>query len=346
MQLFLSPSKGNSQRLRRGAILPLVAVLLPIFILLLGFSVDLAFMQATRAELRTATDVAARAGAIALAESENKRDAKDAAIAMARLNTVANKPLRIRRRDVQVGRSERDANGKWFFVNDAKPWNSVRVVGDRTASSRGGAVSLFFSTFYGGQDFEPTLASTSTFMNVDVCLVLDRSGSMKGQKLKDLQNAVNVFLYELDQTTSDEQVALASYSSNASLDLNLSTDYGPIRKKVGKYKANGFTAIGEALQKGIDGVTGANHRKLSAPIIVLMTDGNHNRGVEPVLPATTAAAQDIVVHTITFGRDADLPRMKAVADETGGTHYHATTGSQLAEVFRTIARTLPTQLTE
>ncbi len=324
----------------------MVAVLLPILILMLGFSVDLAFMQATRAELRTATDVAARAAAITLAETENKRDAKDAAVAMARLNKVANKPLRLRRRDILIGRSERNGAGQWVFVEGDKPWNSVQVTGDRRSTSRGGAVSLFFSSLYGGKEFEPTVTSISTFMNVDVCLVLDRSGSMKGQKLKDLQNAVSVFLYELDQTTSDEQVALASYSSNASLDLNLSTDYGPIRKKVGKYKADGFTAIGEALEKGIDGVTGANHRKLSAPIIVLMTDGNHNRGIEPIVPARTAAAQDIVVHTITFGNDADLTRMKAVAKETAGTHYHASNGAQLVEVFRTIARTLPTQLTQ
>lgn len=346
MQVTRRSKRANLRRLRRGAILPLVAVLLPVLIVMLGFSVDLAFMQATRAELRTATDVAARAGAIALAETENEALAKEAAIAMAQQNKVANKPLRLRRSDIQIGRSERNGQGQWKFVVNARPWNSVQVTGDRTRSSQGGAVSLFFNSFYGGQNFEPTITSTSTFMNVDICLVLDRSGSMQGRKLLELQTAVAVFLAELAETTSDEQVALASYSSSASLDLKLSTEYSGVLKKVDKFKASGMTAIGQALEKGIDGVMGTNHRNLSAPIIVLMTDGNHNRGVEPIIPAREAAKQDIVVHTITFGRDADINRMEAVADETGGTHYHANSGSELTEVFRTIARTLPTQLTQ
>ena len=43
-----------------AAILPLVAFLLPIMLLFLGFAVDLSYMQATRMELRCATDCAAR----------------------------------------------------------------------------------------------------------------------------------------------------------------------------------------------------------------------------------------------------------------------------------------------
>lgn len=326
--------------------LPLIAILLPILILLLGFSVDVAYMQTTRAELRSATDSAARAGAIELTQTEDPALAKAAAQAMARRNTVAGERLRLRRRDIEVGRSERDANGVWQFTNNGTPWNSVRVVGDRTASSRSGAIDLFFGSLYGHSQFEPTLEAISTFMNVDVCLVLDRSGSMQGQKLIDLQAAVEVFLSELQQTASDEQVALASYSSSATLDQTLSTNYAPVSSDVRNYSASGMTAIGRALYVGINGVTGSSSRSLSVPIIVLMTDGQHNTGVEPIVPAREAATAGITVHTITFGDGADIRRMEAVADETGGRHYHATGGAELALVFRTIAKTLPTQLTQ
>ncbi|MCA9241954.1 MAG: hypothetical protein KDA37_17205, partial [Planctomycetales bacterium] len=44
---------------RRGAMLPLIAIALPVVVVLLGFAVDLAFMQLTRLELQAVTDAAA-----------------------------------------------------------------------------------------------------------------------------------------------------------------------------------------------------------------------------------------------------------------------------------------------
>lgn len=326
--------------------LPLVALLLPIVVIMLGFAVDLAFMQSTRAELRLATDAAARAGAITLAETESPSLAKTAAAEMARKNMVASEPLLLRQSDIVIGRSDRDGSGKWVFDPNGSPVNSVQVLGDRRSSSRSGSVGLFFGRLYGDGSFQPVVTSTSTFMNVDICLVLDRSGSMAGQKLLDLQTAVATFITELNATSADEQLALASYSTTATLDTTLSTSYGPVLSKVQGFSATGRTAIGLALEAGISGVMGTNRRTLSQPIIVLMTDGNHNTDVEPIVPARQAADRGITVHTITFGSDADIARMQNVAAETGGKHYHATTGSELTDVFRTIAKSLPTQLTQ
>ena len=64
-----------------------------------------------------------------------------------------------------------------------------------------------------------------------------------------------------------------------------------------------------------------------------MTDGLHNTGPEPILAADAAAAEGITIYTITFGDEADLDRMKKVADKTGGRHYHAPTVTDLREAF-------------
>jgi Ca-activated chloride channel family protein len=346
MNTYNSYSMIRPARTRRGAILPLIAFLLPVIIIMLGFSVDLALMQSARVELRAATDAAARAGAIELAQTEDATLTREAAIRMASLNTVVGTNLVLRDADVELGRSERDGNGKWNFAIDARPWNSVRVRGDRSSGSAGGPIRLFFNSFYGGPDFESQISAVSTFLNVDVCLVLDRSGSMEGQKLIDLKIAVEGFLFELEQTNADEQVALASYSDSSRLDETLTTDYSAIRDKLNSLEADGTTAIGEGLYSGIAGVTGVGQRDLSTPVIVLMTDGLHNTGIEPIVPAGEAAAGKITVHTITFGGDADFDRMQAVAAEAGGRHYHADTGSELSDVFRQIARSLPIQLTQ
>jgi len=80
--------------------------------------------------------------------------------------------------------------------------------------------------------------------------------------------------------------------------------------------------------------------------MVLLTDGIHNTGPEPVLSAQVAAQKDIVIHTVTFSADADIARMKAVAAATGGLHFHADDRAELVSVFREIAATLPVMLTE
>jgi hypothetical protein len=77
-----------------------------------------------------------------------------------------------------------------------------------------------------------------------------------------------------------------------------------------------------------------------------MTDGLHNRGPEPRTVAAALAADGVRIHTITFGRDADLARMREVAQIGGGRHYHADTGLQLEQVYREIALTLSTIMTQ
>jgi hypothetical protein len=65
------------------------------------------------------------------------------------------------------------------------------------------------------------------------------------------------------------------------------------------------------------------------------------------VPAATAAdGQDIIIHTVTFGDGANQTDMQAVADATGGRHYHAPDEETLEDIFREIALTLPVLLTE
>ena len=77
-----------------------------------------------------------------------------------------------------------------------------------------------------------------------------------------------------------------------------------------------------------------------------MTDGLKNRGREPVLAANDAALQNIVINTVTFSDEADFARMRAVADATGGKHYHAPDAAALERIFREIAATLPVLTTD
>jgi hypothetical protein len=80
--------------------------------------------------------------------------------------------------------------------------------------------------------------------------------------------------------------------------------------------------------------------------MIVMTDGNHNRGPEPRIVARRLANDGVVIHTITFGGDADLVRMREVAQIGRGRHYHAANGAELAQIYREIALSLSTLITQ
>ncbi len=248
-------------------------------------AVDVAWMQLVRTELRTATDSAARAGGKTLSSEQSVPRARLAAQDAARRNEVAGTGLRIRPTDVEFGSSiQARSTDKFVFTVGGTPTNAVRVQGLRTDRSLAGGVPLFFGRVLGVNRFEPQQVATSTVLDRDICLVLDRSGSMLGSKIAGLKTAVQDFVSELESTFPNELIGLVSYSTSSRIDSRLTTNYTTIRDQANAYTANGFTAIGLGLQDGIRVITGSEHRPFAIQTIVLMTDGIHNTGVNPDRP--------------------------------------------------------------
>ncbi|MEM9187187.1 MAG: vWA domain-containing protein [Planctomycetota bacterium] len=376
-------NRHNAKRERRGAILVLIAVIMPVFALMAAFAVDVAWMQLVRTELRTATDAAARAGAKTLSAEQDRGAARAAAVDAASRNLVAGVGLRIDGSDVQFGLSQQaSASDPFVFTAGGSPLNAVHVDGRRTAGSPAGPAPLFFGRMLGVNKFEPVQSATSTMLDRDIVIVIDRSGSMglpvtqsgggNGQncgplapdtRFAALEAAVDDFLAELLLTFPRERVSLVSYSSNVSRSCgggnfryptadtreNLTGDYTNISDEMDRFMRvgiGGSTAIGEGLREGLRAMRGPGARPFALKTVVLMTDGRHNTGVEPIVPARQAARDQITVHTVTFSRGAEQGRMRRVAQETGGQHFHADTAGDLRAAFREIARTLPVLLTE
>jgi Ca-activated chloride channel homolog len=136
-----------------------------------AITVDYAYMQLVRTELRVATDAAAKAGAEALARTEDSEEAVERAVLVASLNRVAGQALQIAEEDVLLGRVTQGNNGRWQFQAGGTPSNSLRV---------NSAVEppLFFGRLLGRNTFSPVQTAVAGQQEVDVCLCLDRSGSM------------------------------------------------------------------------------------------------------------------------------------------------------------------------
>jgi Ca-activated chloride channel homolog len=324
--------------------LVLLSTMLLLFFVAVAFSVDVAYMHLVRGELRTATDAAAKAASETLARTQDMPQAIARGKEIALANLVAGRGLQLDDSDIEFGNSKRKSDDRFEFSSKKTPVNSVRVVGRRTARSRSGSVGLFFGRVLGTNFFEPSETSTATFLERDI--VVDRSGSMLGQKFADLQRAMLVFTNVLRAGNLDTRVGLASYSSFATEDVQMTSKLNRIDAAMSTMRVGGFTSISRGIEAGTAIFSGARSTDFVERSMVLMTDGIHNTGPQPEAAATLLANQGVTIHTISFGSDADRKKMQNLAVIGKGRALHADTGAQLESAFREIALTLNSVITE
>ncbi len=373
---YRAHSQSKLRRDRNGAIAILVAILLMTIFLFVGFSVDLSYMMLVRTELRAVADLAAKAAAGELSRTQDLNLAKAAAQEVAINHQVAAKELTLADEDIVFGHSNKLGNGTWKFTAGANPLNSVRVNARRVDGSADGSVALFFGNLYNRTDFETQVSATASFVDVDICLVLDRSSSMKlkvsstagGMSTSDnrfckkpkndsrwiaLDGAVQLFVDHLEATQAVEHVALVTFASNytspcpetnlvATLDEDLAGDLSLVTDAItvrSKTVWNGRTDIAAGIVLGHNVLTSPSARTYAAKVMIVLTDGVYTEAY-PVPAAIAAAGDDIFIHTITFSNGANQADMQAVAQAGNGNHFHAPNAAALEDVFEQIAATI------
>jgi Ca-activated chloride channel homolog len=362
--------------------LPMIALLLPVLLILCSFAVNLAYMELTRAELRITSDAATRAAGYTLMTTGSQTSARTAAREGGSRNRVAGKAMQLADSDIVFGQSLRSSvTQRYSFTAGATPPNAVRVHARRDGGSLSGTVGMLMPTFGATNKFSPTQTAVSTQVEVDIALVLDRSGSMAygdlessetmaaaglapasappgwrfcdaapaGARWRDLLTAVQAFLDTINSSPQQEFVSMVSYSDNSLREAQLSSNYAAIPRAMDVYTQKycmGLTNIHAGISEGVNSLMDSRYsRPWAIKVLIVLTDGRRTAGSDPVLAATSAFNQGIVVYAVTFSKEADQSLMRQVAAKGGGAHYHAATAEELLELFRTVARRLPTLLT-
>lgn len=154
---------------------------------------------------------------------------------------------------------------------------------------------------------------------VHIVLVIDASGSMSGDRIRQTQLALKDFVRGLRLADHpDTRVGVVTFNSVATTLCKLTNDEGRVNACLGKISPNGGTAIDRGLVEGHK-VLSAGRVDIASPahireFMVLLSDADAS--VPCVYPAAAAAnlrSQGVVVLTVALGATADAVCLSSLA---------------------------------
>jgi len=171
---------------------------------------------------------------------------------------------------------------------------------------------------------------------INVALVIDRSGSMSGERLAAAKKGAETALARLG---SDDIVSLVSY--NHEVDVlaeagRLGAQRERLQKAINALTASGTTALYAGVKEGGEQVK-AHLSDLKVNRVVLLSDGLANVG--PSTPRELGelgrelASKGISVSTIGLGLEYNEDLMQRLAAASDGNHAFVERPSDLAEIF-------------
>jgi Ca-activated chloride channel family protein len=143
-----------------------------------------------------------------------------------------------------------------------------------------------------------------------VMMVTDVSGSMRANDVQPdrLSAAVDAGHALADKLPDELRLGLVSFSDYAEQTVPPTTERDPVNQALDRLVADGGTAMGDALRRGIESARtpvpnkdGSGSRRLPA-VIVLLSDGKNTSGnTRPLDVARQAAALHIPIYAIALG---------------------------------------------
>jgi Ca-activated chloride channel family protein len=195
-----------------------------------------------------------------------------------------------------------------------------------------------------------------TVEGIDIVLCMDTSTSMAAEDLKPnrLEAAKEVAAKFVEGRESD-RIGVVPFAAQSFTQCPLTTDYSvlvSLIEKVQMRMVEDGTAIGLAIATSLNRLRDSEAK---SKVIILLTDGQNNRGeLDPVTAAQAAKALGIRIYTIGVGTRGTAPypvetvfgkryqnipvnideeMLQEIADETGGQYFRATNEVMLKAIY-------------
>jgi Ca-activated chloride channel family protein len=209
-------------------------------------------------------------------------------------------------------------------------------------------------------------------------LSIDVSGSMMSQdvvptRLDAAKDAARAFVRTLPARV---RIGLVSFAGDAVLHMPPSAEHERVLEAIDRLSVRHRTAIGDGLVEALAALPGRVRPRPdgSLPpmppggtppgVVVLLSDGQNNTGMDPLLAAEAARREQVTVYTVGVGQPPGLDRaggfviggpvdeetLQAIAQRTGGAYSRASSAGHLRDIYRALARSVgweprPTEVT-
>jgi VWFA-related protein len=176
--------------------------------------------------------------------------------------------------------------------------------------------------------------------SLGVVLLIDRSGSMRGEPISAARKAAAEFVTRLSLT---DRAAVLSFSTETTVVANATSDTSQLQERIRGITVGGDTALYDAAKQAVE--MAAAMDDVTRRTVVLLTDGKRTAGAVRSPDPVAQAAEDgnVRIFTIGLGREPEHDVLRRLARDSQGAHYEAASSSDLMAIYQKIADRLTNQ---
>ncbi len=143
---------------------------------------------------------------------------------------------------------------------------------------------------------------------IDIVLAIDISRSMLARDLyPNRLNAIKEVVYDFVDSSIGDRIGIVAFAGDATVVCPLTTDHGSVVSFIDRLDTNEpirqGTGIGNAIHLAVNRFRDSE----AGRVLILLTDGENNKGLDPIEAAEEAADAGVRVYTVGIGTPAGSP---------------------------------------
>ena len=175
---------------------------------------------------------------------------------------------------------------------------------------------------------------------IGVVLLLDTSGSMKGQPIDDASDAALLFM---DEMRNIDEFSVISFADDVVVHSSFTSDREKLRDSISKIVTIGETSLFDGIIIASDQFKDRNDIKYR--YIILLSDGMDTASIYTAQDAIDKALQEeISIYSIALlSAEFNPDNIRNISESTGGEMLEAASSGNLKELYKTISKKIINQ---